>query len=57
LALKALNSRLIDGTKDTPKVNNIEPEKKNEVVISIGESEHTSQESSSNNIMTSNKTT
>lgn len=57
MALKALNSRLIDGTKDTPKVNNIEPEKKNEVVISIGESEHTSQESSSNNIMTSNKTT
>lgn len=44
LALKALNSRLTDGPKDTTKSNNLDPERRSEVVISIGESEHTSQE-------------
>lgn len=55
LALKALNSRLIDGTKDTPRVN-MDSERSDAVVISIGDSDHSSQVSSSN-AMTSHKTT
>lgn len=56
LALKALNNRLIDGTKDAPKVNNIDSERRDTVVISIGESEQ-SPETSSSNLMTLSKTT
>lgn len=55
LALKALNSRLIDGTKDMPRVN-MDSERNDAVVISIGDSDHSSQVSSSN-AMTSHKTT
>lgn len=56
LALKALNSRLIDGTKDTPRGNAVDSERRNEVVISMGDSEQSAQVSS-NNITTSNKKT
>lgn len=55
LALKALNNRLIDGPKDTPKVN-MDSERRDTVVISIGDSEQAS-EASSSNIMALNKTT
>lgn len=55
LALKALNSRLVDTNKDTPRMDNIESERRDSVVISIGDSEQTSKLSSAN--MVSNKTT
>jgi len=55
LALKALNSRLVDTTKDTPRIDNIESERRDSVVISIGDAEQTSKLSPTN--MVSNKTT
>jgi len=56
LALKALNSRLIDVTKDTPQVNNTNSERSDAVVISIGDSELSSQALPSS-MITSHKTT
>lgn len=56
LALKALNSRLIDTSKDVPRTNNMDSERNNEVVISIGETELSPQASPSN-MMISNKKT
>lgn len=55
LALKALNSRLVDTTKDTPRMDNIESERRDSVVISIGDTEQTSKLSPTN--MVSNKIT
>lgn len=55
LALKALNSRLVDTTKDTPRTDNIQSERRDSVVISIGDTEQTSKLSPTN--MVSNKTT
>lgn len=55
LALKALNSRLVDTNKDAPRMDNIESERRDSVVISIGDSEQTSKLSPAN--MVSNKTT
>lgn len=50
LALKALNSRLTDGTKDIPRVNNMDAERRSDVVISIGDSGQPSQALSSNKL-------
>jgi len=55
LALKALNSRLVDTTKDTPKMDNTESERRDSVVISIGDTEQTTRLSPTN--MASNKST
>ncbi|XP_050533146.1 transmembrane protein 115 isoform X2 [Daktulosphaira vitifoliae] len=49
LALKALNTRLVDNTKETIKSNNDETKKKDSVVISMGDSE-LSADSPKNNI-------
>lgn len=55
LALKALNSRLVDTTKDTPRMDNTESERRDSVVISIGDTEQTTRLSPTN--IVSNKTT
>lgn len=57
LALKALNSRLVDSGKETPRVpNTLDPERRDTVIISIGDSEQSAQISSSDAVI-SNKTT
>lgn len=57
LALKALNSRLVDSSKETPRVTNaLDSERRDTVIISIGDSEQSAQVSASDAMM-SNKTT
>lgn len=56
LALKALNNRLIDSSKEIPRGNNLDSEKRDTVIISIGDSEQSPQASHSGT-MSSNKTT
>ncbi|XP_050436329.1 transmembrane protein 115 [Adelges cooleyi] len=57
LALKALNNRLVDNTKEAAKPNNVDAEKKDSVVISIGDNELAAQTSLLNNSMAPNKMT